>query len=39
MAHRKKMKPKRDQKIFSKTAKKTKTINLTPKIMRGGTRL
>lgn len=33
------MKAKKDRKVFSKTAKKTKTINLTPKVMRGGTRL
>nr|DAH86072.1 MAG TPA: hypothetical protein [Microviridae sp.] len=39
MAKRIKMKPKKDQKVFSNTAKKTKSINLTPKIMRGGTRL
>lgn len=36
---RKKMKPKKDKRIFSQTAKKTKAINVTPKIMRGGTRL
>lgn len=39
MAHRKKMPRGKDKKIFTKTAKKTKTINLSPKIMRGGTRL
>lgn len=40
MAHRKKMtNAKKDQKIFSATAKKTKKINISPKIMRGGTRL
>ncbi len=39
MAKRVKMKPKKDKKVFSNTAKKTKSINITPKIMRGGTRL
>lgn len=29
----------KDAKIFNQTAKKTKTINLAPKAMRGGTRL
>lgn len=28
-----------DQKIFKRTAVKTKAINITPKPMRGGTRL
>lgn len=36
---RKKMTPKRDAKVFTQTAKKTKAININPKIMRGGTRL
>lgn len=39
MAKRKPTKEKKDRKIFSRTAKKTKAINITPKIMRGGTRL
>lgn len=36
---RKKMKGKRDKKIFRATANKTKAINISPKNMRGGTRL
>lgn len=36
---RKKMKGKRDKKIFKATANKTKAINISPKNMRGGTRL
>lgn len=28
-----------DSRFFSATANKTKSINITPKIMRGGTRL
>lgn len=36
---RKKMKAKKDKKIFKATAKKTKAINISPKNMRGGTRL
>lgn len=36
---RKKMKGKRDKKIFRATANKTKAINVSPKNMRGGTRL
>jgi hypothetical protein len=28
-----------DQRIFSRTADKTKKMNISPKIMRGGTRL
>lgn len=39
MAKRSKVKPKKDQKIFTNTAKKTKACNVSPKIMRGGTRL
>lgn len=30
---------KKDQRIFRRTATTTKNINITPKIMRGGTRL
>ena len=30
---------KRDHKNFARTAKKTKKINVSPKVMRGGTRL
>ena len=39
MAKRKKMKAKKDKRIFKATSKKTKTINISPKNMRGGTRL
>lgn len=39
MAKRNKVYYKKDAKIFNKTAKKTKAINLSPKAMRGGTRL
>lgn len=33
------VKPSKDSKIFSHTAKKTKKINLSGNVMRGGTRL
>lgn len=36
---RSKVKPRKDQKIFSKTANKTKKINVQPKVMRGGIHL
>lgn len=39
MAKRSRTNHRKDAKIFNKTAKKTKTINLMPKAMRGGTRL
>lgn len=40
MAHRKKIANRnKDQRIFKRTAAKTKKINLAPKIMRGGIRL
>jgi hypothetical protein len=39
MAKRSKTSHRKDAKIFNQTAKKTKTINLAPKSMRGGTRL
>lgn len=39
MAKRKKMTSSKDKKIFTQTAKKTKSINVSPKNMRGGTRL
>lgn len=29
----------KDKKIFSRTAATTKKVNITPKVMRGGTRL
>lgn len=39
MGKRSKVNHKKDAKIYNKTARKTKTINLSPKAMRGGTRL
>ena len=39
MAKRSDVKPKKDAKIFSHTANKTKKINLGQTISRGGTRL
>lgn len=38
MAHRMTVKPKTDKKIFTNTAKKTKTVNVKPKSSRGGIR-
>lgn len=39
MAHRSSVKPKKDKKIFRRTAVKSKKINIEPKIYRGGIRL
>ena len=39
MAHRVKMKPRIDKKVFRRTAVKSKKINIEPKIYRGGIRL
>lgn len=39
MAYRKKVKGKKDNKIFKHTAMKTKKINISPKISRGGIQL
>ena len=39
MAHRKKMNMRKDKRMFNVTARKTKTINLNQKPMRGGIRL
>lgn len=36
---RKRMKKRKDRKIFNHTANKTKKINIAPKVMRGGIRL
>lgn len=36
---RKRVNKRRDKRIFSKTANKTKKINVEPKVMRGGIRL
>lgn len=36
---RKPVSKRRDKRIFSKTANKTKKINVEPKVMRGGIRL
>lgn len=37
--HRQHVRPSNDKKIFKRTAASTKTINVKPTIMRGGTRL
>lgn len=39
MKHRTTVKPRKDKKIFSHTAAKTKKINVAPRLMRGGIRL
>lgn len=39
MAHRIKVKKKKDTRIFKNTADKTKKINIAPKVSRGGIRL
>lgn len=39
MAYRKKMNTQKDKRMFNVTARKTKTINLSQKPMRGGIRL
>lgn len=39
MAKRVKMSANKDKKVFTQTAKKTKAVNVSPKNMRGGTRL
>lgn len=39
MSHRERRSPVPDKKAFSRTASKTKDINVRPKIMRGGIRL
>ena len=39
MAKRSKVKKSKDTKVFTQTAKKTKAVNVSPKNMRGGTRL
>ena len=39
MAKRSKTKKSKDTKMFTQTAKKTKAVNVSPKNMRGGTRL
>lgn len=36
---RRKVSKRRDKMIFKKTAKRTKAINVAPKLMRGGIRL
>lgn len=36
---RKKMKPSKDKKVFTRTAARSKKINIDPKIFRGGIRL
>lgn len=39
MSHRESRDPQRDKIAFSRTASKTKDVNVRPKIMRGGIRL
>lgn len=39
MSKRMPVKPVKDKKVFSHTASKTKKINVTGSVMRGGTRL
>lgn len=39
MAYRKKMNMRKDKRMFNATARKTKSINLSQKPMRGGIRL
>lgn len=39
MAHRKKMNMRKDKRVFNATARKTKSINLSQKPLRGGIRL
>lgn len=39
MAHRRSVKPRKDQRIFRRTAVKSKKINIDPKVYRGGIRL
>lgn len=39
MARREQMKPKKDKKVYTQTAKKIKKINVSPKLSRGGIRL
>lgn len=39
MAKRSKVKKSKDTRVFTQTAKKTKAVNVSPKSMRGGTRL
>lgn len=39
MRHRSTVKPSSDIRFFSRTAKKTKKVNVRPKVMRGGIRL
>ena len=36
---RKKLKPKKDKIVFCQTARKSKNINVNPRVMRGGIRL
>lgn len=39
MAYRKKVNQNRSKKLFSRTAKSTKAVNINPKVARGGIRL
>lgn len=39
MANRRKLHKRKDRRVYSRTAEKTKKINIAPKVMRGGIRL
>jgi hypothetical protein len=39
MARRRKVPPRRSQKLFKKTVKRTHKVNVNNRVMRGGTRL
>lgn len=39
LSYRKRRSPKADKRAFARTASKTKDINVSPRIMRGGIRL
>lgn len=39
MRHRSRVRPSSDISFFSRTAKRTKKVNVRPKVMRGGIRL
>lgn len=38
MSYRKRMKPRKDQRVFRSTAAKTKSVNLAATVQRGGIR-
>lgn len=39
MSYRESVNPSKDQRVFNRTARVTKKINVSPRIMRGGIRL